>query len=52
MFETNEKVKWNWHDTQKIHIQMRCDENKWSLPSDKGQGRINSFIILHPKENK
>ena len=24
---------------------MRGKEDKWSLPSDKGQGRINTFII-------
>ena len=50
--DTNEKTKGNWPDTLKINMQMKCDEDQWSLPSDKGQGRINTFIILYPKRKQ
>ena len=27
-------------------------EDKWLLPSDKGQGKINVSIIIYPKQKK
>ena len=33
-------------------MQMRCNEDKRSLPCDKGQGRINTFITFYPKNNQ
>ena len=31
---------------------MWCEEGKWSLPSDKGKGTINTFIIFYPKRKQ
>ena len=27
-------------------------EDKWLLPSDKGQDKINTFIIIYPKQKQ
>ena len=33
-----------------MNMQIRCDEDKWSLPFDKGEGRIN--IFHYPKRKQ